>query len=163
MENDDLAARGAMMPVTHILKHVPQRIGHSRALDDAVRCIMQGPSTRNNNMALRLYGNALNSLRESLDDELLSRAPETLAAASLLQMYEQYVDTPGGTWSIHACGVVEMLQARGVENLTDDLEKAILETQAGNIFMSALAVTAHEDHLDVFVRMVSSIGTVILD
>ncbi|KAK3623119.1 hypothetical protein LTR56_021789 [Elasticomyces elasticus] len=138
MESDDLAARLAMMPATHILKHIPQRIGLNRALDDAVGCIMQGPSTRDICKSSRLYVTALGSLRRALSDEKLVRAPETLAAASLLQMYEQYADLQGQSWILHARGVVKMLQAKGAGNLTDDIEKAVLEAQAGNVFMSAL-------------------------
>ncbi|KAK5740807.1 hypothetical protein LTR17_004397 [Elasticomyces elasticus] len=143
LESDDLAARLAMMPATHILKHIPQRIGLNRALDDAVSCIMQGPSTnltaKNGfNTSSRLYVTALGSLRKALGDEKLVREPETLAAASLLQMYEQYADLQGRSWVLHARGVVKMLQAKGAGNLTDDIEKAVLEAQAGNIFMSAL-------------------------
>ncbi|KAK5687463.1 hypothetical protein LTS10_001601 [Elasticomyces elasticus] len=138
MESDDLAARLAMMPATHILKHIPQRIGLNLALDDAVSCIMQGPSTRDICKSSRLYVNALGSLRKALGDPRLVRAPETLAAASLLQMYEQYADLQGQSWILHARGVVKMLQAKGASNLTDDIEKAVLEAQAGNIFMSAL-------------------------
>ncbi|KAK5694768.1 hypothetical protein LTR97_009358 [Elasticomyces elasticus] len=141
MESDDLAARLAMMPATHILKHIPQRIGLNPALDDAVNCIMQGPSTtniNNRNSSSRLYVTALGSLRKALGDPGLVSAPETLAAASLLQMYEQYADLAGRSWVLHARGVVKMLQAKGAGNLTDDIEKAVLEAQAGNVFMSAL-------------------------
>ncbi|KAK3648200.1 hypothetical protein LTR56_007612 [Elasticomyces elasticus] len=141
MESDDLAASLAMMPATHILKHIPQRIGLNPALDDAVSCIMQGPSTTNINnrdSSSRLYVTALGSLRKALGDPGLVSAPETLAAASLLQMYEQYADLAGRSWVLHARGVVKMLQAKGAGNLTDDIEKAVLEAQAGNVFMSAL-------------------------
>jgi len=139
MEGDVLGARLAMMPATHVLKHVPQRIGHNQALDDAVSCILHRPTTKDPSAASRSYGTALSSLRTFLNDPILSQAPETLAAASLLQMYEQYADQPGHTWVLHARGVVRMLQVRS--NLKDDLEKAILEAQACNVFMSALICT----------------------
>ncbi|TKA38710.1 hypothetical protein B0A54_08673 [Friedmanniomyces endolithicus] len=154
------------MPATHVLKHVPQRIGQNQALDDAVSCILYRPTAKDALAASRSYGTALSSLRTSLNDPVLSQAPETLAAASLLQMYEQYADRPGQTWVLHARGVVRMLQVRS--NLEDDLEKAILEAQACNVFMSALIVlsaheawnnmrepsTASECHLDVFMRII---------
>ncbi|KAK0796696.1 hypothetical protein LTR91_013803 [Friedmanniomyces endolithicus] len=170
MEGDVLGARLAMMPATHVLKHVPQRIGQNQALDDAVSCILYRPTKQDALIASRSYGTALSSLRTFLDDPILSQAPETLAAASLLQMYEQYADRPGQTWVLHARGVVRMLQVRS--NLKDDLEKAILEAQACNVFMSALIAnrecflaheawnnmrepsTASECHLDVFMRII---------
>ncbi|KAK5696288.1 hypothetical protein LTR17_024339 [Elasticomyces elasticus] len=132
MEGDVLAARLDMMPATHILKHVPRRIGRNRALDAAVTCIMQTPSLSDGTKASRLYSAALCSLRKSLDDPAQLHAPETLAAASLLQMYEQYSDHPSRQWVYHARGVVKMLQAKGASHLNDEMEKAILEAQAGN-------------------------------
>ncbi|KAK3670623.1 hypothetical protein LTR78_009458 [Recurvomyces mirabilis] len=170
MEVDVLAVRLAMMPATHILKHIPERIGYSRALDDAVACATQsfdGPPGQER----VLYIKALRSLRETLDDEKQVQAPETLAAASILQMYEQHTDHPGQQWIYHARGVVRMLKARGVDGMNTALEMSILEAQSGNTFLHALTrnqdcflahpawaralkPSAHpQGHLDRYMRM----------
>ena len=137
MEGDALAARLAMMPATHVLKHVPQRIGCSQALDDAVACLAHTRDTG------KLYVTALGSLRTALEHPLITRTPETLAAASLLQMYEQYVDLPGRRWIYHARGVIRILQARGPAKITNEIERAVLGAQAANVFMSALTVRSN--------------------
>ncbi|EMC99287.1 hypothetical protein BAUCODRAFT_397284 [Baudoinia panamericana UAMH 10762] len=174
LEANLLAARLPMMPTTHVLKHVPQRIGQSRALDDAASCIVQqSPDTSavNSLQGRALYVKALRSLRIALGDPVQLCMPETLTAAAILEMYEQYADQPSHNWIIHAQGVVKMLRYRGVVNISDAIEKAILEAQAGNVFMSALAIgvesfldhpswygilmpsTAPNGHLDKFMRM----------
>jgi len=142
LERDGLAARLAMMPGRHILKHIPQRIGISRALDDAVRCV----SVNHNSSAYRsstfesggLYLLALRSLQAALYDPILTDTSETLAAAALLQMHEHYIDHPSRRWIHHARGVVTMLQLRGPAKITNSVERAVLQAQTGNIFMAAL-------------------------
>ncbi|TKA75505.1 hypothetical protein B0A55_04651 [Friedmanniomyces simplex] len=124
---------------------------------------MHGPATQDTSAASQSYVAALRSLRISLDDPALAPTPETLAAACLLQMYEQYTDHLGQHWIFHARGVVKMLQARGASNLQDDIEKAILEVQAANreSFLAHSAwkgvlkpSAASESNLDAFTRMV---------
>jgi hypothetical protein len=177
LEGDVLAARLAMMPASHVLRHLPKRIGRNNALDDAVRCITYGPHAlpihqRSLESGALMYGQALRSLREAIEDPILRNLPETLAAASVLQMYEQYADFPSRTWIHHARGVIKMLKVRGPSNITDEIERAILEAQAGNTFMSALAnnedcfmsnptwyqvlrpTPALDGHLDRFMRMI---------
>ncbi|KAK3114868.1 hypothetical protein LTR53_006366 [Teratosphaeriaceae sp. CCFEE 6253] len=172
MEGGVLAARLEMMPATHILKHIPRRIGLNPALDDAVNCITQAPLGHDSTRASVLYGVALRSLRRTLNDPRQCSAPETLAAASVLQMYEQHSNHPGQRWVHHARGVVKMLQAIGSTHASDAMERAILEAQAGNVFLFALAAnrecflahpawervlrpsTASDRHLDIFMRMI---------
>ncbi|KXL51224.1 hypothetical protein M433DRAFT_157674 [Acidomyces richmondensis BFW] len=142
LDADCLAARLAMMPGRYILKHIPQRIGTSKALDDAVRCVSV-PHNSGAHVSLTienggLYLIALRSLQAALHDPLLANTPETLAAAALLQMHEHYIDHSGRRWIHHARGVVTMLKLRGPARITDGVERAILQAQTGNIFMAAL-------------------------
>jgi len=143
LESHMLSARLVMMSAHTVLQYIPARIGGSTALDDAVRCIMSAP--------LRLgepddgpqrYLKALQSLQFALQDGVSARRPETLAAVALLHMYELFVNEAGQGWVSHAQGAIRMLQLRGPSHVKDDIEKAILYAESGNIFMSALEAKA---------------------
>ena len=141
MEGDMLAARMSMMPATHVLKHIPRRIGDNEALDDAARCVAKGSlcgRRKEQIEAQKLYVTALSSLRTALGEHAGACTSQALAAASLLQMYEQHVRDDGKDWMYHARGVVKMLQARELQEATDAMERAILEAEVASGFMSAV-------------------------
>lgn len=48
-------------------------------------------------------------------------------------MYEHSVDHDRLGWVAHADGVIQMLQLRGPARVDNELEKAILRTEVGNI------------------------------
>ena len=140
MEGDMVAARMSMVPATHVLKHIPRRIGDSKALDDAARCVVKGSlcgRLQQQIEAQKLYVTAVTSLRTALDEYAGVCTPQTLAAASLLQMYEQHVRDDTHDWVYHARGVVQMLQARKLQHPKDEMERAILEAEVASSFMSA--------------------------
>lgn len=72
------------------LLHVPSRIGHSQALDDAVTCIVYAFQIHcgRDIGARKRYAKALVSLRRSLEDEKECKSAETLGAAMTLYNYE---------------------------------------------------------------------------
>ena len=135
-----VAARFVVIPEHQLLKHIPRRVGHSQALDDAVKCIC---STGNNHcspdtMPAAVYSEALCSLQEALKDLDQSPTSETLAAAVLLQMFEHSVDHSELRWLIHANGVIKMLEMRGPTQIRSELDYCILHAQVGNIFFNAI-------------------------
>jgi hypothetical protein len=72
---------------------VPYRLGHNRALDDAVRCICIAYSSFLCDKSSVLqdrgeYCQALRSLRACLQDEKIALSSETLCAAMILRWYE---------------------------------------------------------------------------
>lgn len=80
-----VAARLMVMSTSQVLKQIPMRVGHSRALDDAVACICSSPtSSIESSLASpnKLYANALVSLQQAVKDDNTATATETLAAAT---------------------------------------------------------------------------------
>lgn len=130
-----------MMPKMHILKFIPERIGYSTALDDAVRCITHvkcSPIQDDSGPRQQYYVKALRSLQEAVQSQATLRAPETLAAASLLQMYEVHIDLPGRNWVHHARGAVRILQLNNSMDVSSGLQRAILAAEASEMFLSGL-------------------------
>jgi hypothetical protein len=78
------------------LNYVPARYGHSQCLDDAVRCValkarrvLSGSRLCNNLTELSLYGKALRSLQDAVDD--LGdpwQSPDVLCTIQVLSLYE---------------------------------------------------------------------------
>lgn len=138
MESNVLAAKLTMMPKMHILIHVPERIGYNQALDDAVRCITSLSSSQNNLPQSQRYVKALRSLQKALESQTAACTPETLAAASLLQMYEIHTDLDGRGWIQHARGTIKLLQLYGSRDVSSSLQRAVLAAEASELFLSAL-------------------------
>lgn len=89
--------KGDLVPLWLIgsfFQHIPSRLGHNSALDDAISCICSLYCDRSSNGYTRsktIYKNyiwALSSLRECLIHEHLRFQSETLCASLLLQMCE---------------------------------------------------------------------------
>lgn len=76
------------------LSHIPSRLGHNQALDDATDCICSTyisifePASRGSNINRYKYLLALKSLRQSLLDESQALSSDVLAAAVLMSWYE---------------------------------------------------------------------------
>jgi hypothetical protein len=148
LEGDALTARLMMMPVCHVFRHIPSRIGHSLALDDAVACISDGGSDS------KLYVKALETLRKAVENGVPPEASQTVAAAFILQTFEQYrsaeqksmpLDGQSSDWLSHASGVVKMLQSRPASTTSEGLEKAVLEAEVANVFIPAMITS--DNHL----------------
>ena len=141
-----------VIPEQQLLQLIPVRLGQSQALDDAVRCICSTPTQYDQYLTEGKvsstpapYLAAINSLQRSLLDDEACTASETMAAATLLQMYEHSAHETGSGWIAHANGVIKMLELRGSSSISNELERAILTAQVGNIFIKAI-----RDHVDCF-------------
>ena len=153
LQTEFVAARFVVVSEQRLLQHIPKRIGHSTALDDAIKCVCSPyPSigsplvdTNGSMVAGRLYSRALRSLNRALSDTQESQSSETLAAAILLQMFEHSVDHAEFRWVVHANGVIKMLELRGPDNVQNELDLSILGAQVGNIFFNAI-----RDYSDCF-------------
>lgn len=141
-----VAARFMVIPELYLFEQLPRRLGHNRALDNAVKLICAsnvsqqgaGAVSAGSQAPTTEYVHALRSLQRALDDEHECVTSETLAAATLLQMYEHYVDSSSVGWTVHADGVIKMLELRGPDRIVNDVEKVILKAQTGNIFRTAI-------------------------
>jgi len=144
-----VAARLVVIPDQHVLKHIPIRIGTSKALDDAVNCICSDngvgerkladmPFTQCVPSSSLLYSKALMSLQRALSEEGERISAESMAAATLLQMHEHSMAPSCRGWIAHARGVIRMLELRGPSQIDSDLDAAILHAQSGNIFIDAI-------------------------
>lgn len=124
LEHGQLCARTWMLPDGHFsrqsaLQFIPSRLGGSQALDDAVRCIVQrGPSEK-------YYLKAIRSLQTALDDPVHSLTTETLAAVVLLYTHEVCVSPSKRAWIVHANGLLRLLELRGPDAVTSDLDRSI--------------------------------------
>jgi hypothetical protein len=76
------------------LPHIPSRLGHNQALDDATDCICSTyisifePAGRGSNVNRYKYLLALKSLRQYILDESQALSSDVLAAAVLMSWYE---------------------------------------------------------------------------
>ncbi|KAK3713444.1 hypothetical protein LTR37_008402 [Vermiconidia calcicola] len=143
LKSEATAARFMIVPEHQILNQFVVRIGHSSALDDAVHCVCSRPNqsreTETKPFAQeQSYLKAINSLQRSLNDTERCLASETIAAATLLQMFEHSISPFQQNWVAHANGVIKMLELRGPERIDNDLERAIFQAQFGNIFSNAV-------------------------
>lgn len=135
-----VAARFMVIPETQLLQHIPRRLGRSRALDNAVKCICNANShsADSASRAGPMYSEALNSLQQALNDTDHSLSSETLGAAILLQMFEHSIDHSEFRWVVHANGVINIIQLRGPACIKNELDRSILQAQVGNIWFKAL-------------------------
>lgn len=80
-----VSARLMVISTQQVLKQIPMRVGHSRALDDAVACICTPPTSLADpswTSPNKKYANALVSLQQAVKDDKTATATETLAAAT---------------------------------------------------------------------------------
>ena len=114
---------------------IPARLGHSFALDDAVACLcsMYTDSLRRipggSDNSLRLYAQALRSLRKCLNVPQARSEAETICASIILQACELVMDDKGGRWNQLCQGTKLLIQEAGPERFNAPFERAMLESQ----------------------------------
>ena len=113
---------------------LPPRIGHHRALDTAVMCLLDRLTTlgdRENPGAARKYANALESLRKCLSDETENQSAETMCATLILHHYEVLRFETGWlpNYLAHAGGAAAIVKARGPSSFRSEFDRAILLAQ----------------------------------
>ena len=130
--------------------YVPQRIGQTACLDDAVRCVLARvcqcvgtpgePPTRS---VLAFYSKALKSLQAAIDDPELRLHANVLCATEVLAIYEvskdiyirfssvlitsrQLLDNSRkDAWIQHTVGAIALIKLRGPQSFTTSYEKAL--------------------------------------
>ncbi len=128
-------------------RHLPCRLGHSKALDAAVNCVLtsytlvsRGQQHRES-VELASYGKAIKALREELSsvDQPTATTSETLCAALIIAQYELL--KPGQTkfsYVTLAGGVSAIFQSGGPGRIQSDFEIAIFSSQYPTIITQAL-------------------------
>jgi hypothetical protein len=118
------------------LRHLPQRLGTSEALDSASRalvlshhdiCSHQGVSVN----ATIAYNTAIQKLRIGLDDPIKATSVQSLGAAALLVICRDLNGFSSQDWSIHSLGAAEIVLARRHVRPQDDFERQLMETLQG--------------------------------
>lgn len=126
--------------------HVPCRLGHDNALDDAARCVYAAFRELNtagmsrlshSSTSITLYTRALRSLQRALYDAKRSHKAETLCATALLGIFEYLTQDPDHAWIHHARGAAQLIKHRGPMRFTTDFEKSLLVSQMGIILTEA--------------------------
>ncbi|KAK4947554.1 hypothetical protein LTR10_013499 [Elasticomyces elasticus] len=127
------------------LGYVPYRLGHSKALDASISCLLQSYTLisrrqpRNDALELASYGNAIRSLRL----ELSSADPnetnsETLCAALIMAQYEVLKPSPTFSYVTLAGGVSAIIQACGAKRIQSDFEQAMFTAHYPGIIIQCL-------------------------
>lgn len=119
---------------------IPQRIGYSAALDNAVACLVNVHSglIRNNDPLTRihpqLYSKALRSLQTALHDPVEGFSSNTLCAMTLLG-YVEALGAYGWTSNYvkHSGGAARLIRLRGPAKHRTGFDKALLLDQGGAI------------------------------
>ncbi|KAF2674717.1 hypothetical protein BT63DRAFT_474443 [Microthyrium microscopicum] len=124
---------------------VPQRIGTSDALDQAVKVMALAyqaiirndcPSTW---IDPRAYARALKSLRRALTDETDCWSCETLTAVTILYYLEAILGNPNEFNAVqHAGGIVRLLEVRGPPPNPSRFETSITAHLRGPVVMKAI-------------------------
>ena len=134
LDGASLKARLAVMPAYVVLQYVPQLLGRSSSLDQAASCICVDGSA----FSIRSgYGRALRSIQAALWDENTAASSETLATAVILQMHENFTGNDIEGW-VHAKGVATLLRLRGASRIETDMDRAVLQSEVGTIFVDSL-------------------------
>ncbi|KAF4554099.1 Hypothetical protein D9617_5g069750 [Elsinoe fawcettii] len=129
------------------LEDVPRRLGHNAALDAATEAVMAAyiafrgrngrEPSKNNQLCLRSYGKAVNSLRECLNDHRASSS-ETLCSTMMLLIVETLSGLDKEKVLSHAGGAAGILKARGHAKSRNAFEDKILLSLRGPVIMHAL-------------------------
>ncbi|KAF2221346.1 hypothetical protein BDZ85DRAFT_15916 [Elsinoe ampelina] len=132
------------------LEDVPRRLGHNAALDAATEAMMaaymafrsrgETNASMNNQLCLRSYGRAVNSLRECLNDHRASSS-ETLCSTMMLLIVETLSGLDKEKVLSHAGGAAGILKARGHAKSRNAFEDKILLSLRGPVIMHALFTT----------------------
>ncbi|KAH8664630.1 hypothetical protein BX600DRAFT_437164 [Xylariales sp. PMI_506] len=111
------------------MREIPPRLGASRALDDAVKCLCAGYVAAMSGDSLiheRYYSQAIGSLRRSLlnEDEALSE--ETLCASICLSWYEVLQGELSSPYLVYTTGTAKMIELRGPKRHRDGFGRTLL-------------------------------------
>ncbi|KAJ9618575.1 hypothetical protein H2204_012994 [Knufia peltigerae] len=128
-------------------RHLPYRLGHSKALDAAVTCVLASYNLvshglpHDESVELANYGVAIRALREelSLADHPATTSSETLCAALIIAQYELL--KPGQSsysYVTLAGGVSAIFRGSGPGRIQSDFELAIFSSQYPAIITQAL-------------------------
>ncbi|KAE9364403.1 hypothetical protein N431DRAFT_106781 [Stipitochalara longipes BDJ] len=118
---------------------IPSRLGHSRALDDAVQCICTAYSALlcSHESVIgqdrREYYQALRSLRLACQDKDEVLSSNVLCAAVLLSWYEILADNLDDSWITHVGGCATLVQLRGPAQHKSGFDHALLKAEEGSI------------------------------
>ncbi|RDW56990.1 hypothetical protein BP6252_13943 [Coleophoma cylindrospora] len=135
------------------LLHVPSRIGHNKALDDATDCIcstylsLLQPGSRRSQLDRHKYVVALQSLRQCLMDEKQALSSNVLAAAVLLSWYEILAENLDNGWLEHIRGCAKLIQARGPSRCDTAFGGALLDAEESFVSVEAL-ISCNPSFLD---------------
>lgn len=113
-------------------RYLPFRLGYSKALDNAVSCLLQSYTIvsrgqpRNEALELASYGKAIRSLRMELSSpEPSGITSETLCAALIMAQYEILKPGPVFSYISLAGGVSAIFKACGPARLQSEFEQAM--------------------------------------
>lgn len=125
--------------VADYMSSIPDRIGHSAALDAALTCLVQrrvalitdeGPNTFSKQG--KLYAKALFSLQDALKDPLEAYSDNTLCAVVLLAQVEILGGgMPEVNYVMHAGGAAKLIEMRGPARHCSKFSKLLLASQLG--------------------------------
>ncbi|RDW56932.1 hypothetical protein BP5796_12999 [Coleophoma crateriformis] len=150
---EDLESGTKIHTLGPYLLHVPSRIGHNKALDDATDCIcstylsLLQPGSRRSQLDRRKYVLALQSLRQCLMDEKQALSSNVLAAAVLLSWYEILAENLDNGWLEHIRGCAKLIQARGPSRCGSAFGGALLDAEESFISVEAL-ISCNPSFLD---------------
>ncbi|KAF2727351.1 hypothetical protein EJ04DRAFT_139651 [Polyplosphaeria fusca] len=133
-------------PTRDWLCAIPPRLGKSKALDDAVECLVQhytGATANAQTLLLdsrQAYGRALQSLQRALNSKTEGSASETLCATMILGIYELFACTAQHSWIMHTGGVGRLMEWRGPARYVgsgNDFDRKMFIAIRGQLIMEA--------------------------
>ena len=123
---------------------VPTQYGHNSCLDAAIDCLSSrvqeflASSRSRRGSSAYLYGRALQHLQLALDTSDVRKQRDLLLAISLLCLYELFDYDNQLSWLLHAQGAAVLIKHIGPRDVTSELHKTLLITQAPFIIHEAL-------------------------
>lgn len=151
------------------LQHVPSRYGESQCLTAATDCVLAkvrsvlAPQGGYEEVQLRLYAKALNSLQKAISNGASCMDSDVLCATQMLSLHEvrsiilqhalamlarltqrQLLDpSTDSAWSHHVNGSARIVKHRGVRRFTTEFEKALFAAHVGTMVTEALLDNEH--------------------
>ncbi|KAJ5902028.1 hypothetical protein N7495_002556 [Penicillium taxi] len=114
------------------LKDLPRRFGHSAVLDAAAKALVSSyPYFCGREVprdVLVLHGKSLRVLRESLDDPVQARSPNTLCAVYLISICQDWISKSEKQYSCHGEAIAHLLRIVDLKKCTGEFEKRLIIT-----------------------------------
>ncbi|KXT12787.1 hypothetical protein AC579_1806 [Pseudocercospora musae] len=131
-------------PQYSYLSFVPSRYEHSAILASATDCVIAkvraalSPGFESDATARRLYGKALRTLQEAINDPCSRGDADVLCAIQMLSIHELLDPSRENAWSNHISGSSQLVRSRNPASFSSEYDKSLFVGHVGPALSEAL-------------------------